>query len=312
MARVLILTDRGPGDADWKGDLVWRIILSLAESQHEVLVACTQKFDEHPMTHSRLNIIRPVHSWRADQLPKLVRVLMSFQPQVVHTFALQDHGLWPALSLWPYFSGMCAVYPGLKRFSTLFDAHDYEGPASAGWHRQATKLTVFSEGHATELATRFDRPIEIVPLDFEHEPPDGENSGGEGALIPAPVSEWNSPRQNLLHVRELLHRHPELTLKIIGGWGDWPASERREGWKILGSVAGRVHLTEPVDYHALTDELREAGQLWLEPLRRNSWKFLLCMRLASQLGKEFLVASPLGFEWLPGSTANSLSRLYAT
>ncbi|MGZ3723236.1 MAG: hypothetical protein ACXVA9_09915 [Bdellovibrionales bacterium] len=309
MARLLILTDRAPDDADWKGALIWRIILSLAESQHEVLVATTLELGDDVITHPRLNIIRPVNSWRIDQLPKLAKVLLTYRPQVIHTFALQDKGLWPAFSLWPYFTGMCAVIPGLKRFSTVFDADD-TGKSTANWHQQSTRLTVFSQGHSTEFSMQFERPAEIVPLDLDHEG-HGEPVDPSVALIPTPVSEWKKPEENLRHVRDLLQRHPETTLRIVGGWGDWEPSRRREGWKILGPVAARVNMTQPMNYRAFVGELQTAGAIWLEPLRRNSWKFLLCTRLANQLGKELFIASPLGFELLPGSTANSLSRLYS-
>ena len=307
MTRLLILTDRAPDDADWKGALVWRIILSLCESQHEVLVACTQEFSDYPVSHPRLNIVRPVKSWRVDQLPKLAKLLLSYQPQVIHTFALQDK-FWPALSLWPYFTSFCAAIPGIKRFSTIFDSNDY-GKSTFNWHQQATKLTVFSQGHSTELDLEFDREIEIVPLDLDHEIT-VESSDESIALIPSPVSQWKNPEDNLRHVCNLLQRHPEKTLRIIGGWGEWEPSRRREGWKILEPVVARVELTEPMNYHAFVDELRRAGSVWLEPIRRNSWKYLLCTRLSQQLGKDLLISSPLGFELQSGSTANCLSRLY--
>src|SRR4051812_6517722 len=102
MARLLILTDRESDDTDWKARVVWRIIESLAEAHHEVLVASPVAFDQPPVSHPRLNVIRPITSWRIDQLPKLAKVLLTFQPNVVQTFALQDNGLWPKLSIWPY------------------------------------------------------------------------------------------------------------------------------------------------------------------------------------------------------------------
>jgi hypothetical protein len=310
MARLMILTDRAPHDPDWKGAVIWRTILSLCETHHEVLVATSKSLDEIPLTHSRLTVIRPVKSWRADQLPKLVRVLMTYQPQVIHAFALQDGGLWPSLTLWPYFSAMCMVIPGLKRYSTVFDSDDC-GAGVASWHQNPSRLTAFSPGHSEEFGGQFSRPVEVTPLDLEHEGGRADSANSSDALIPVPVSEWENSEKNLVYVRDLLLRHPEVSLKIVGGWGDWPSTRRREGWQVLGPVAGRVNMGDPLDYRNFVDELRRAGALWLEPLKRKSWKFLLCSQLANQLGKELFVASPLGFELLAGSTANSLSRLYS-
>ena len=56
MARVLVLTDRASDDGGWKGALIWQIIQSLAESQHEVLVATPLAAERVPLTHARLTV----------------------------------------------------------------------------------------------------------------------------------------------------------------------------------------------------------------------------------------------------------------
>lgn len=310
MARLLILTDRDGDDADWKGTLVWRIIKSLAEAQHEVVVACTVDFDDPPVSHPRLSVIRPVNSWRIDQLPKLMKAILTFQPQVIQTFAIQDRGLWPKLSLWPYFSAVCAVMPGLKRVSTIFDNEDV-GSMLENWNKQASTVAMFSQTFAQEMSGTLGRLADVLPLDLPL-----EIAGGAPALdvavIPSSVSDWEFPEQNLIHVRDLLHRYPQTTVKIIGGWGIWSASQKREGWKILESVAARVQMREPMAFDPFLREIEDAREFWLEPVRRNSWRFLLCTQIARQLGKKVLMGTPLKYEMPLGSTANSLSRIYST
>jgi len=309
MARLLILTDRTPLDSDWKGALVWKIILSLSESQHEVLVATTCDLESIEVQHPRLTVVKPVTSWRVDQLPKLVKLLLTYQPQIVHAFGLQTENLWPPLSLWPMFAGMCAVMPGVKRFSTLFDARDC-GTASMAWHKQATRLTVFNDAASKSLSHLVERPLESVPLDLEVSVSPEQSDEAPLVLVPANVSEWEHPIHGLVHIRDHLNRHPATNFKIVGGWGDWPPSKRKEGWQILEAVASRVHMCEPVSYATFVDMLASADSLWLEPLHRESWKFYLSSGLAEHLKKRVYVSSPARVSAAVGSTANSLSRLY--
>jgi hypothetical protein len=78
----------------------------------------------------------------------------------------------------------------------------------------------------------------------------------------------------------------------------------------LESVAGRVALTEPLGLDQFVEEVQACETVWLQPLHKHSWKFLLSSQLARQLGKKIFLSQPLEFELPSGSTANSLSRLY--
>src|SRR4051812_19155891 len=117
----MVLTDRAPDDPDWKGALAWRIILSLAESHHEVLTVVPMDLERVTYTHPRLEVIRPVTSWSARHLPNLMRTLLLFKPQVIHTFALQPSRRWGPATVWPYFHAACSLIPEIKRVSTFFE-----------------------------------------------------------------------------------------------------------------------------------------------------------------------------------------------
>lgn len=307
MAKLLVLTDRAPRDTDWKGALTWQIILSLAEAHHEVLVATPVNLDEIGVTHPRLQVTRPVRSWGAEQLPKLAKLVLTYQPQVIHTFALRAATRPAALTLWPYLHALCDTVR-VRRYTTLFELED---ATESMWLEGSHVLTVFGEAQKSELRKSLRGKTEILPLEIRsHRVWNSEPQEHDCYLIPAPVSEWSQPEKGLAHLAEFLRARPQAHIRIVGGFGDWPLSRRRHAWMQLESVAGRIALTEPLTLDQFIDELEKSHTLWLQSLRKESWKFLLSWQLARQLGKEIFLSTPVEFAVQSGSTANSLSRLY--
>ena len=309
MARVLVLTDRTPSDPEWKGAFIWRTILSLAECHHEVLVATPVLSDLIPFTHPRLNIIRPVTSWRIDQLPKLIKAIFSFRPDIIHTFALTSSRLWPSLSVWPFLS----MIPAKKRITTLFETEDgREDSAVFDWYKNSGRITVFGDHQRNALGRIFSRAMDSIPLDFEV--PANEDSlmrDSDTLLIPAAVDQWTDVRAGFSQVAEWLHLHPDGRAHVLGGWRKFPVTARKEIWRNLGSLGAQIDLSEEAGLEVFLTELRRSNSLCLTPLHKDSWKFTLSSQLGRQLGKPVITSRSEGPELVAGSTANSLSRLYA-
>lgn len=310
MARVLILTDRHPLDPDWKGAVAWKLILSLSESQHQVLVLTTQDPETISITHPRLTIARPAKTWDARQLPKFLQGILLFRPEVIHTFALKPTRLWKSLSLWPYLHAACRVLPGVQRFSTVFEAGDLpEDDPSWPWHIGSHRTVVFSNEDKRALEGQLTRGTEVSPLEIEalaefDEPDDSTPY----ILIPAPVDEWGHPQRDLLILAKYLQENPGVHARVAGGWGDWPTSSRRIAWSKIMDVADRLHMLEPLDFQTLLRTARAARVIWCEPLVKDSWRGLLAAQVAQALNVPLTGGRPA---LAHGSTANFLSRLFA-
>lgn len=305
-----MFTDRSPHDPEWKGAFIWRTILSLAETQHEVLVATPLALVDIPFSHPRLNIIRPINSWRLDQLPKLIKVIFGHRPDVLHTFALQQSRLWPSLSVWPFLT----MIPAKKRVATLFEEQDcHEDFAAFEWYKNSGRLTVFGNSHRHTLGKVFARSLDSLPLDLEIPPMDEGPiaSHAQFLLVPAAVDQWLEVRQGFVQLAEWLRQNPEREVRIVGGWGTYPASARKEIWRSLGKLGSQIHMCEDMSLFKFLDVLREAHTLGLTAVNPSSWKFLLSYQLGRQLGKPVLTRDESSPELAVGSTANSLSRLYA-
>ncbi len=309
MARIAVLTDRSPNDFDWKGAFIWKLILSLSESQHQVLVLTPQEIENLSITHSRLTIARPAIHWRADKLPQYAQALLQFRPDIIHTFALKPERSWSQLTLWPYLNAAMTAFPHIRRYSTLFDSEDIDAKYSNWiWHQGSHALTVFTPTFQAQARQIYQGQIEISPLEFEV--PDEVHTTVEEDvwLIPAPVSEWNMPQTDLQILTQALELEPERRVKIIGGWGDSLASEKRQGWKTLVTVAGQVSMGDPLNLSDFVHAASGVRAFWMNSLPINSWRSLLAQEVAKRLDKELIGVAPVG---LPGSTSNFISRLYS-
>jgi hypothetical protein len=294
VARLLVLTDRLDSDPDWKGAVIWQTIMSLAESQHEVLVATPLSLEYIQQTHPRLTVIQPIRSWRVDQLPRLIKTILSYQPQVIHSFALQPSRTLTPLTVWPYLTGMCKALPGVRRVSTFFEVADCaRRDPSFLWHQSCSIATAFSEAHRQTIALELDRPATRLPLELQ------SLSGAPATrlVIPAAVSEWQNPTSGLQVLRRRLEENSAVTALVIGGWGDCSPSQRKAGWSELQELGARVKMCAPLSYSDLLEELRQGGEILLDLLPPRSWRYLLISQLLNVNAQ--------------GSTANSISRIYS-
>ncbi len=310
MARVLVLTDRQPADFEWKGAFAWDLIRSLAESQHQVLVLTTEDPGQIEVSHPRLTIARPAKSWGVQNLPKFLQAILMFRPEVICTITPQASSLPKGLSIWPYLHSACNVMPKIQRFSTFFESADVEkNPAVLSWHQGSKSCIVFTGNQRQQLRRLHPGNIDVSPFEMQlHHDEDLQPSAEPYVFIPAPVSEWASPAKNLDTLRDHLLKNPGLHARINGGWGEWPASERRSAWQLLMPVADRLQLLEPLALLPMIEQVRGSQSLWMDGLVHDSWRDIVSRFVAQQFNKALPDSRPA----LPtGSTANFLSRLFA-
>jgi hypothetical protein len=311
MARLAVLTDRLPDDPSWKGAYIWEIIRGLAESQHEVAVFTTEDPERISMTHPRLTVARPAPAWSVDRMARWAQALLNYRPEVIHTFALKESTLWPRLTVWPYLDVLCKVLPGTKRISTMFETEDF-APA-ATWHSGSSHWTVFSPEQAAAARLVFNGKVEVAPIDDLMWPACEEDQAFDERgflLVGAPVSEWRERTETLKQIAAQLRAEPALHVWINGGWGDLSLSERKQGWQALMDVSSRVRLIEMQGLRGFFARAQAAGKIWTEGLPQDSWRRLITLRIAKQLGKEPVGASRESAVLASGSTTNFLSRIY--
>lgn len=307
MAKLAVLTDRSPADLDWKGAYIWKAILSLAESQHEVLVLTPLDPGEIPFTHSRLTVIQPATNWRLNHLAKWLMALLQFRPEVIHTFAPDKNAQWSLLSIWPYLNSAVSLLPDVKRVCTLFETSDFDSkPPFGTWIRGAQSWTVFTQAQADLARQIFKGEVTLAPLDSE--PASTEPDPERFLIVPAPVDQWRSPVVDLFMLADYLQIHPDTRVEIVGGWGRMSSRHRREGWEILQSVSTRIKMRDPLTLESFRERAAASSGMWLRALNPDDWTYYQSVQIAVSFGKPIFGVKP---QLNVGSTANFLSRLYS-
>lgn len=276
MARLAVVVDRSPKDEEWKGAFAWKTILSLAESQHEVLALTTLDPAEIELQHPRLTVARPSAHFGPKDFPHWLRAWIQFNPDVIHTFALKK----PArFHFWPLINLSLQPFTRLRKFSSVFDPSDY-APF----------------------------PKIDMPFEWELQPFTAAPEERPFIVIPEPVSRWSRPMIDLILLNEFLMRHRELDCHIVGGWGEMALSERRTGWQTLQDVSDQIHMGRGVTLFDFIHLVTKSSGLWLNGLSPQSFP----ARIAGHVGRTWSLTTwgevP---ELSAGSPANFLSRLYS-
>ena len=302
MARVLVLTDRLPKDTDWKGAYTWDIIMQLAESQHEVMALTTSDVSEITLSHPRLTIARPAPSFGVGHLPMWIKSILGFHPEVIHTFALKPDRRPAWTTVWPFLNASLKAFPRVRRISTFFSASELDSHPSRVWHQDSAHWAHFG---SIDAAADFKGPLMLAPIELGTFSTTSKPS--LDLIVPAPVSEWEKRKVNLLYLSHYLEGHTDLSVKIIGGWGESSLSERRHGWMCLKPVSDRVHMLEPMSLVDFAEVLAGSRGLWLHGAETGSWRHRISQALAQQLNVPIFGPT---LDIAEGSTANFLSRIY--
>ncbi len=286
MARLVTLADRAPTDVEWKGAVVWKTILSLAEAQHEVLALTTLDPSAIEVAHPRLTIVQPAPGFGLRYLGRWLRALLQYQPEIVHTFGLRRPG---RFSSWPALAQTLMAFPGLQRYSTVFSDEDYAPFAKISAPFDAADFAVGGSESPAEFAVGSPAPFLIVP---------------------APVSEWQKPMLDLLLLGDYLEHNSGVEAHIVGGWGpDFGLSERREGWLAFGPLSQRVRMLPDFHFQNFVGLARSSRGLWMRALRANSWRAYVSSHVAQALQLPTIGSVA---QLNSGSPANFLSRLYSS
>ncbi len=272
MIRVLALVDRLPSDPDWKGGVIWDNLMTLAQSEYEVLVVGPELASRVELKHPNLKVASPIKSWRADQFLALARLMFNYQPDVVHVFAPRPptYSLMP--QLWPLLTSFCMAQVRVQKFFTGFDSADHF-PSLLTWINRtphfATSLSLAAEAGPC-------RDLEI--------------------LLPSPISEWTRPLDGLAWLADQLCLAPSAVAGILGGWGNSSSELRRQGWLELKTCANRVRFLPDLGLAQALKWLNPSGHVATQWMNKDD------MRL------KVLEALPE----IEFAALNDLSRLYSS
>lgn len=123
MARVAFFTERLPPHTDPIAGFSYDLIRSLAEQQHEALVLSTFRPDDRlPLSHPRIEILRPFRRWSWLELPKVLPLLLQFHPDILHAVQPRAESL---SGLTNAFHALPSLLPLLKKPLLVSSYYDF-------------------------------------------------------------------------------------------------------------------------------------------------------------------------------------------
>jgi glycosyltransferase involved in cell wall biosynthesis len=260
MARLAFFTERLPGTtaprspsetsavSDTTGitDFSYGLMMSLADQQHDVRVFSTyRESDSLPASHPRLQIIRPFRKWSWFEIPRLIPILLDFQPEILHFIQPRKEAfssLTNATSALPTLSPMI----GRPRIVvSLYDVRREELQRNKLLLALADTVIVANRQQADELGRwlvgQARQPtVEIVSLpssasdsnEMERDVLPGldrlQAAAKELIFIPGDLDEQKDLETLAVVLNEILTSVPTLGVIFGGGWGRMSPQSRRE------------------------------------------------------------------------------------
>lgn len=293
MSRIAFFTESLPPDDDPISTFSFDLVKTLADQQHEVRVFSTYLEGRSlPASHSRIEILRPFRNWSWLEIPKMLPLLLDFEPDVIHLVQPRGAALrgWTnAMNALPSFS------PLLRRpaiVTSFYDLHEKRLKE----HRLlllGSDVVTVSNQPQLDLLDRFysaeaKRPLSaIVPISTsviaigvrESEGNDNfvrrfvrEHTARSGTtiFIPGQIDEQISPRELFEVLAPLLQKNSDAAVLFGGGWGDIPQRKRHELMSIFADAGSRVLISGPLDEETLRFCLSRASLTVLSSLAMTS------------------------------------------
>ena len=305
MARLAFFTERLPtSDSSFSREEItgfsYDLMTSLADQQHDVRVFSTYREDDTlPPTHSRLQIIRPFRNWSWLEIPRLVPILLDFQPEILHFIQPRKEafsGLTNAMTALP---SLGPVVGKPRIVVSLYDVRKEELQRNRSLLVFADTIIVANRQQADEVSRWFGSSrriptIEIVTLpgieNFESRPEREVMPGLEQLqstarrliLIPGDLDERQDLETFGLALNELLSAVPSAGLVFGGGWGRLSTQARRTFMRLFedrGNGA-RFLLTGPLTVSGEQTALHAASLVLLSGISDASLSLARWIRLA--------------------------------
>lgn len=262
MAKIAFFTERLPPDTDPIAGFSFELIRSLADQQHEIRVFSTYREGaELPAKHPRIEILRPFRRWSWLELPRLLPLLLDFQPDVLHMIQPRNEafgGLANAMTAIPGF-GPLIGRPVIV--SSFYDLRS-ENMKAHRWLLMSSDAITVSNDPQLKLIGQYAMGlgrtphVSILPvpatalLNAAVEPSWPEAlmnfSAADWIFVPGDVSEHRDIEQLFKEFAIVLRELPDLAIVFGGGWGRIPRRQRHALMRIFGDNGARVLLTGPL------------------------------------------------------------------
>lgn len=319
MARLAFFTERlPPADRARSSseitDFSYDLMTSLADQQHEVRVFSTYREDDTlPASHPRLQILRPFRRWSWLEVPRLIPILLDFQPEILHFIqprAEAFSGLTNAMTALPSLAPLIgrprivvSLYDVRKSelhknrnllsfCDTVIVANRQQAAEVARWLSETAKSeAVIPKIEIVALPT-----VDPVQLTTEREVMNGlealQETSKKLILIPGELDEQRDLDQLAILLNELMSAISDLGVIFGGGWGHVTLNQRRNFIRMFEDRGhgSRFLLTGPLSPSAEQTCLEASTVVLLAGLPDSSLPLARWIRLTLQASRPLILS----------------------
>jgi len=314
MARIAFFTEHLPPDDDPISHFSFDLIQMLAEQGHEIRVYSTYRAGENlPTHHPRIQILRPFKSWSWLEIPRMMPLLLDFQPEVFHIIQPRLEALKGLTNAMTALPPVARLFGKAAVVSSLYDVMDRD-LKSYRWLLLASDAITVANEPQRELLEKFLaqnsrlKKAQIITLPVASAPRAADDadlsfmsetlrafleSSREVIFVPGEISEHRDP-EALFHVLTAgLITDPRAVVVFGGGWGRIVPRERHELMRIFESahVGARILVTGPLDAAAERLCLGRARVVFLAALAVESLGLTRILRQALGVGAPMIMSA---------------------
>ncbi len=297
-------------------DFSYDLMTNLADQQHDVRVFSTyRESDTLPPSHPRLQIMRPFKRWGWLEIPRLVPILLDFQPEILHFIQPRREafsGLTNAMTAVP---SLAPLIGKPKVVVSLYDTRRDELNKNRGLLAAADSIIVANRQQADEV----EKWIESSPKVSAHPPTvsivalptvdtgDRLNErevmpgldqitsrSSKPILIPGDLDAFGRGDLDSLAIllNELFTAVPGLRVIFGGGWGRLSAHKRRSFMRLFEDHGhgAKILLTGPLSPAGEQSCLEVAKLVLLAGLPESSLSLARWIRLGLQASRPMVLS----------------------
>lgn len=312
MARIAFFSERLPNRDDDISLFSFGLIQSLADHHHDIRVYSTNDDRLWPISHSRIEVVRPFKRWNWWEALKLIPLLAIDAPEIIHFVqprleSVKGFGPSPL----NFFAALANLPTRPKIVLSLYELDKKALEKLRAMLMIANLILVRSQPQKEELVNQFkilERKVQVLPV-FALSPNEMNDEALPEALteflltpsrfifVPGGLDQHENVESLLSIMSVIADQNAEVKFVVEGAWSDLPIVKRRELQARFSqhSAAARTLLTGQLTATQESFLFRQAQAVLLAPLDPFKLKFWRHSRMALRSESAIVVSTAQAF-----------------
>jgi hypothetical protein len=312
MARIAFFSEKLPPSEDPIAGFAFELMKSLADQEHDVRVFSTYKVHEAPEQHARIQVLRPFRRWSWFEVPRLLPLLIEFQPEILHFIQPHEEALRGFTNAMSALPGFAPLIGRPKIVTSFYDLKD-ESFASQKFLLMASDAVIASNPSQAALLNSWlsllGRKLKVAIATLPHatgvkrSSADDEFSLRESAsevffhknqrviFIPGDIIEHRDRTLLFAILARILEKAQDTAVLFGGSWNDIGQRERKDLMSEFSDrdLGGRVLVTGPLSIGQEKECLQKAHLVLVASLPTEGLRVARLLREATAVSAVLVI-----------------------